>query len=85
MKHGQYGPAVKLLAFVFKARPVVPDLDAVRVELEALPFRDELKGRYQHHTGRLQDRERSTARSTPTKRPNEIAAKCRLLALNRCP
>ena len=32
-----------LPAFVFEARPVVPVMDAVRVELEAIAFRDELK------------------------------------------
>jgi len=30
-------------AFVFEARPVVPVMDAVRVELEAIAFRDGLK------------------------------------------
>src|SRR5436190_37307 len=34
-----------LPAFVFEARPVVPLMDAVRVELEAIAFRDELKGK----------------------------------------
>jgi hypothetical protein len=34
-----------LPASVFEARPVVPVMDAVRVELEAIVFRDELKGR----------------------------------------
>jgi Protein of unknown function (DUF3303) len=34
-----------LPAFVFEARPVVPVMDAVRVELEAIAFRDELKGK----------------------------------------
>ena len=29
-----------LPAFVFEARPVVPVMDAVRVELEAIAFRD---------------------------------------------
>jgi len=32
-----------LPAFVFEVRPVVPVMDAVRVELEAIAFRDELK------------------------------------------
>ena len=32
-----------LPAFVFEARPVVPVMDAVRVELEAIAFRDGLK------------------------------------------
>jgi muconolactone delta-isomerase len=32
-----------LPAFVFEARPVIPIADAVRVELEAIAFRDELK------------------------------------------
>jgi hypothetical protein len=32
-----------LPAFIFEARPVVPVMDAVRVELEAIAFRDELK------------------------------------------
>ena len=32
-----------LPAFVFATRPVVPVMDAVRVELEAIAFRDELK------------------------------------------
>jgi hypothetical protein len=34
-----------LPAFVFEARPVVPVMDAVQVELEAIAFRDELKGK----------------------------------------
>ena len=34
-----------LPAFVFEARPVVPVMDAVRVELEAIAFRDGLKAR----------------------------------------
>ena len=34
-----------LPAFVFEARPVVPVMDAVRVELEAISFRDGLKGK----------------------------------------
>ena len=34
-----------LPAFVFEARPVVPVMDAVRVELEAIAFRDGLKTR----------------------------------------
>ena len=34
-----------LPAFVFEARPVVPVMDAVRVELEAIAFRDALKGK----------------------------------------
>jgi hypothetical protein len=34
-----------LPAFVFEARPVVPVMDAVRVELEAIAFRGELKGK----------------------------------------
>ena len=34
-----------LPAFVFEARPVVPVMDAVRVELEAIAFRDGLKGK----------------------------------------
>src|SRR3954454_20735018 len=34
-----------LPAFVFEARPVVPVMDAVRVELEAIALRDELKGK----------------------------------------
>jgi hypothetical protein len=34
-----------LPAFVFEARPVVPVMDAVRVELEAIAFRDGLKPR----------------------------------------
>ena len=33
-----------LPAFEFEARPVVPVMDAVRVELEAIAFRDNLKG-----------------------------------------
>jgi hypothetical protein len=33
-----------LPAFVFEARPVVPVMDAVRVELEAIAFREA-----QHH------------------------------------
>ena len=32
-----------LPAFVFEARPVVPVMDAVRVELEAISWRDEPK------------------------------------------
>jgi hypothetical protein len=32
-------------AFVFEARPVVPVMDAVRVELEAIAFRDGLKAK----------------------------------------
>jgi hypothetical protein len=32
-----------LPAFVFEARPVFPVMDAVRVELEAMAFRDVLK------------------------------------------
>lgn len=32
-----------LPAFVFEARPVVPVMDAVRVELESIAFRDGLK------------------------------------------
>ena len=32
-------------AFVFEARPVVPVMDAVRVELEAIAWRDGLKPR----------------------------------------
>jgi hypothetical protein len=32
-----------LPAFVFEARPVVPVMDAVQVELEAIAFRDGLK------------------------------------------
>ena len=32
-----------LPAFVFEARPVVPVMDAVRVELEAIAWRDGLK------------------------------------------
>jgi muconolactone delta-isomerase len=32
-----------LPAFVFEARPVIPIADAVRVELEAIAFRDELR------------------------------------------
>ena len=32
-----------LPAFVFEARPVIPIEDAVRVELEAMAFRDGLK------------------------------------------
>jgi muconolactone delta-isomerase len=34
-----------LPAFVFEARPVVPVMDAVRVELEAIAFRDGLKAK----------------------------------------
>ena len=34
-----------LPSFVFEARPVVPVMDAVRVELEAIAFRDGLKAR----------------------------------------
>src|SRR5215212_3372815 len=34
-----------LPAFVFEAPPVVPVMDAVRVELETIAFRDELKTR----------------------------------------
>jgi muconolactone delta-isomerase len=34
-----------LPAFKFQARPVVPVMDAVRVELEAIAFRDGLKGK----------------------------------------
>ena len=34
-----------LPAFVVEARPVVPVMDAVRVELEAIAFRDGLKGK----------------------------------------
>jgi hypothetical protein len=30
---------------VFEARPVVPVMDAVRVELEAIAWRDGLKGK----------------------------------------
>ncbi len=33
-----------LPAFTFEARPVVPVMDAVRVELEAIAFRDGLTG-----------------------------------------
>ena len=33
-----------LPAFEFEARPVVPVMDAVRVELEAIAFRDGLEG-----------------------------------------
>jgi len=32
-----------LPAFVFEARPVIPIEDAVRVELEAMAYRDTLK------------------------------------------
>lgn len=32
-------------AFTFEARPVVPVMDAVRVELEAMAWRDELDGK----------------------------------------
>jgi hypothetical protein len=31
-------------AFEIQARPVIPVMDAVRVELEAIAWRDELKG-----------------------------------------
>ena len=34
-----------LPAFVFEERPVIPIEDAVRVELEAITFRDGLKGK----------------------------------------
>jgi muconolactone delta-isomerase len=34
-----------LPSFVFEARPVVPVMDAVRVELEAIAFRDGIKGK----------------------------------------
>jgi hypothetical protein len=34
-----------LPAFTFEARPVVPVMDAVRVELEAIVFRDGLKAK----------------------------------------
>jgi hypothetical protein len=34
-----------LPAFVFEARPVIPVMDAVRVEQEAITFRDELKSK----------------------------------------
>jgi hypothetical protein len=34
-----------LPAFVFQAHPVVPVMDAVRVELEAIAWRDGLKGK----------------------------------------
>ena len=34
-----------LPAFVFEARPVVPVMDAVRVEQEAMAFRDEIDAR----------------------------------------
>jgi hypothetical protein len=34
-----------LPAFEFQARPVIPVMDAVRVELEAIAFRDGLKGK----------------------------------------
>ena len=34
-----------LPAFVFEARPVVPVADAIRVELEAMPWRESLKGK----------------------------------------
>jgi hypothetical protein len=34
-----------LPSFVFEARPVVPVMDAVRVELEAIAWRDGLKGK----------------------------------------
>ena len=33
-----------LPAFTFEARPVVPVMDAVRVELEAIAWRDSLNG-----------------------------------------
>ena len=36
-----------LPAFEFQARPVIPVMDAVRVELEAIAFRDGLKGKWQ--------------------------------------
>jgi len=32
-------------SFVFEARPVVPVMDAVRVELEAMAWRDSLDGK----------------------------------------
>jgi hypothetical protein len=32
-------------SFTFEARPVVPVMDAVRVELEAMAWRDEIDGR----------------------------------------
>jgi muconolactone delta-isomerase len=34
-----------LPAFTFEARPVVPVADAIRVELEAMAYRDGLKGK----------------------------------------
>jgi hypothetical protein len=34
-----------LPSLAFEARPVVPVMDAVRVELEAIAFRDGLKGK----------------------------------------
>jgi hypothetical protein len=34
-----------LPAFAFEARPMVPVMDVLRVELEAIAFRDELKGK----------------------------------------
>jgi hypothetical protein len=34
-----------LPSFVFEARPVVPVMDAVRVELEVIAWRDGLKGK----------------------------------------
>jgi hypothetical protein len=37
--------AQRLPAFVFEARPVVPIMDAVRIELEAIAFRDGLNGK----------------------------------------
>ena len=39
----QFTVCSMLPAFVFEARPVVPVMDAVRVELEAIAFRDGLK------------------------------------------
>ena len=38
-----------LPAFEFEARPVVPVMDAVRVEKEAMAFRDGLKGQWDVH------------------------------------
>jgi hypothetical protein len=52
-----------LPAFVFEARPVVPVMDAVRVELEAIAFRDGLKGKWRRsrHIASPSESSRQTA------------------------
>jgi muconolactone delta-isomerase len=61
-----------LPAFVFEARPVIPIDDAVRVELEAIAFRDELKRKWYVDTGAMS--------ALPQKRTSDgklpMSAKC---------